>query len=347
MTSVIFRQLFDPESATYTYLLGDAETREAILIDPVRDQIERDTALIQELGLKLVFTLETHVHADHVTASGSLRHVLGSKSVLSRHAQSACVDVAVTQGERIHFGNHFVEVLETPGHTDSCVSYYDPEAGRVFTGDALLIRGCGRTDFQQGNAHKLYASITRQLFTLPASTLVYPGHDYKGRTVSTIAEERQYNPRLANKTETEFVSIMRGLHLAPPKRIAEAVPANLACGLEPMAAEAEAHERGWAPIERNNGVPEVNSAWLKQGQPGVRLIDVREPHEYSGPFGHIEGSELVPVGELTRAAQSWDREQPLVVICQSGRRSAEAAKSLERLGFKRVASLRGGMSAWR
>lgn len=347
MTSLIFRQLFDPESATYTYLLADPETREAVLIDPVRDQVERDTALLKELNLRLKYTLDTHVHADHVTSSGVLRQLLGSKSVLSRHAGSNCADISVAQGDHVAIGRHRLHVLETPGHTDSCVSYYDAEGRRVFTGDALLIRGCGRTDFQQGNPNKLYASITQQLFTLPKETLVYPGHDYKGRTVSSIEEELDHNPRLGHKTEAEFVAIMRSLKLDPPKHIAEAVPANMACGLPVMAAESAPRERGWAPIQRANGIPEVNNDWLRLGQPGIRLIDVREPSEYVGELGHLPGSESVPLGTLTRHASGWDKDQPFVLICRSGGRSGEGAKLLEGMGFKRVASLRGGMTAWR
>lgn len=347
MTDLIFRQLFDPESSTYTYLLADAESREALLIDPVRDQLERDMALLAELGLRLAYTLETHVHADHVTSSGVLRQLLGSKSVLSRHAGTECSDVSVAQGDEIRIGKYRLWVLETPGHTDSCVSYYDPAGQRVFTGDALLVRGCGRTDFQQGNPRKLYTSITQQLFTLPGETFVYPGHDYKGRTVSTIAEERAHNPRLSKKSEEEFVAIMQNLRLDPPKHIAEAVPANLACGLTPMAAEEPSRERGWAPIQRVLGVPEVTVDWLRLGQPGVHIVDVREPFEYTGELGHLQKSDSVPLATLRERAAAWDKDTPIVVVCRSGGRSGEAAKLLESMGFKRVASLRGGMTAWR
>lgn len=345
MTSTIFRQLFDPESSTYTYLLADVDSREAVLIDPVRGQIERDLALIRELDLKLKYTLETHVHADHVTSSGVMRQLTGSQSVLSRHAQTGCNDISVSHGNTLNFGKHHLRVLETPGHTDSCVSYYDEEGQRVFTGDTLLIRGCGRTDFQQGDAHKLYTSITQHLFTLPAHTLVYPGHDYKGRTSSTIAEEQRHNPRLAGKSEEEFVALMGDLQLAPPKQIAEAVPANLACGL--TADSNEASSREWAPIERVAGVAEVTADWLRLGHPGVRLIDVREAAEYSGDLGHIAGSDNVPLADLARQARTWNPDNPIVVVCRSGRRSGEAAGFLEKAGFSRVASLRGGMANWR
>lgn len=345
MTST-FRQLFDPESSTYSYLLADADSREAVLIDPVRGRLDRDLALIRELDLRLKYTLETHVHADHVTSSGVLRQLTGSQSVLSRNAQTGCNDVSVAHGDILSFGKRRLRVLETPGHTDSCISYYDAEEQRVFTGDALLIRGCGRTDFQQGDARKLFVSITQQLFSLPPSTLVYPGHDYAGHTVSTIAEEQRYNPRLAGKTEAQFVTLMNELRLAPPKQITEAVPANLACGL-PVDHAQGANSPAWAPVERVDGVPEVTADWLRVGRPDVRVVDVREASEYVGDLGHIPESELVPLPQLTQHAATWNRERPIVVVCRSGRRSGEAAKLLEQLGFQRVASLRGGMANWR
>lgn len=344
---MLFRQLFDRESATYTYLLADEETREAILIDPVRDQLERDTRLLEELDLKLVLTLETHVHADHVTASGVLRQRLGSKSVLGKAAGAGCADVLVGDGDEVHFGRHALRVLETPGHTDGCLSFYEPDGGRVFTGDTLLIRGCGRTDFQQGDSHKLYDSVTRKLFALPEETAVYPGHDYQGRTVSTIGEEQRFNPRLANKSEAEFVRIMSELNLAAPKKIAEAVPANLACGLDQAMAAEPITERGWAPIQRAAGdIPELDVHWLAKHSQEVRIVDVREPDEYVGSLGHIEGSELVPMRTLSSVNRNFDHETPIVLVCRSGRRSGIAAKSLETLGFKRVASLSGGMADW-
>ncbi len=345
---MLFRQLFDRESATYTYLLADEESGEAVLIDPVRDQLERDTRLLEELNLRLVHTLETHVHADHVTASGVLRQRLGSKSVLSKTAGAGCADILVSDGDEVRFGKHALRVLETPGHTDGCLSFYEPSTGRVFTGDALLIRGCGRTDFQQGNSHKLYQSITTKLFALPDNTQVFPGHDYQGRTMSTVGEEKRQNPRVAGKTEAQFVQIMSELNLAAPKKISEAVPANLACGLTvpAMAAEPLA-ERGWAPIQRVLGdIPEIDVHWLREHSAEVRVLDIREPSEYIGELGHIHGSELVPMAGLRTAAQTLNPEEPLVVVCRSGRRSGVAAKELENMGFKRVASLAGGMLDW-
>lgn len=226
---MIFRQLFDPASSTYTYLLGDAETGQALLIDPVLEQVESYERLLESLSLKLVFTLETHVHADHVTAASNLRERFGSRSVVKANSGAVCADVSVEDGQVIELGAIKLEVRSTPGHTFGCVSYVMDD--RVFTGDTLLIGGCGRTDFQQGSSHTLYQSVNQRLFTLPPDTLVYPGHDYKGRTVSTIGEERAINARLGGgKTEEEFVEIMANLKLAYPKQIDRALPANLACG---------------------------------------------------------------------------------------------------------------------
>jgi len=230
---MIFRQFFDSESSTYTYLVGDESSGEAALVDPVREQVERDLRVLSELGLLLTWVLETHVHADHVTAAAMLRERTGARTVFGRRG-AACADRHVTSGDVIQVGSIQVLVLDTPGHTDDSVSYFLGD--RVLTGDALTIRGAGRTDFQNGNPHTLYRSITEVLFALRDDTLVYPGHDYKGQTVSTIGEERRHNPRLAGKSEDEFVAIMNGLGLAPPKQIAEAVPANRACGAAPASA---------------------------------------------------------------------------------------------------------------
>jgi len=226
-----FRQLFDAETSTYTYLVWDTETREAALIDSVDTQLERDLQLINELGLDLKYTLETHIHADHITASGKIREKLGSKAVVHRNSGSDCADILVVDGDSIELGNQQIHILETPGHTDTCISYSID--GVVFTGDSLLIRGCGRTDFQAGDAGQLYDSIHNKLFSLPDDTIVYPAHDYRGFCCSTIGEEKSHNPRLGNnRPKQEFVNLMDALVLDPPKKIAEAVPGNLECGLK-------------------------------------------------------------------------------------------------------------------
>jgi sulfur dioxygenase len=228
---MIFRQLFEPISSTYTYLVADPDTREAALIDPVLEHVDAYVTLLGQLGLTLRFTLETHVHADHVTAGGALRDRVGSRTVGHASAGAACADLGVRDGDVVRVGALRIVVAETPGHTDGCLSFVMED--RVFTGDALLIGGCGRTDFQQGDAAKLYDSLHRQIFLLPPDTLVYPGHDYRGRTVSTVREELALNARLGGgRSKEDFVALMGNLNLAYPKQIDRAVPANLRCGRE-------------------------------------------------------------------------------------------------------------------
>jgi glyoxylase-like metal-dependent hydrolase (beta-lactamase superfamily II) len=224
------RQLFDQDTWTYTYLLWDEDTKEAAIIDSVKERVERDIKYIQDLGLNLKYSLETHVHADHVTASGLLRERLGVKTAVHADGGASCADIQIKDGETFKLGNQEIKAMHTPGHTNGDVSYYIN--GYVFTGDALLIRACGRTDFQQGNSETLYNSITQKLFTLPDDTVVYPGHDYDGFTESTIGEEKALNPRLANnKSKEDFMAIMDNMNLPKPKRIDEAVPGNLGCGM--------------------------------------------------------------------------------------------------------------------
>ena len=225
------RQLFDRNSSTYTYLVWDETTREAAIIDSVREQIERDVQLIRELDLTLKYALETHVHADHITASGLLRERLGCKVGVHNRVGSDCPDIKLDDADRIRLGNQQLEVLYTPGHTDTDVCYLGD--GVVFTGDILLIHGSGRTDFQSGDAARSYDSITGRLFTLPDPTLVYPAHDYNGFTCSTISEEKRFNPRLGGgKSRQEYIDIMQGMDLDKPRLIDIAVPGNQACGLD-------------------------------------------------------------------------------------------------------------------
>ena len=225
---MILRQLIDHESSTFTYLLGDERSRQGILIDTVRGNVERDLKLVRELELQLTHVLDTHVHADHVTGAGLIASQTGALSVAGRLG-AGCAGRQVGAGDRIMFGSVELNVFETPGHTDDSLSFVVP--GHVFTGDALLIRGCGRTDFQNGDPRQLYRSVSEVLFALPEGTLVHPAHDYRGMTSSTIGEEKRWNPRLAGKSAEEFVDIMRSLNLGLPAKIMEAVPANRACGL--------------------------------------------------------------------------------------------------------------------
>jgi len=234
---MIFRQLFHAETGTYTYLLGCEQTRESILIDPVVDNLEMYLQLIRQLDLVLFAALDTHVHADHITALGALREKTGCITMMGEPARASCVSQTFNDGDQIHFGKLSLRALHTPGHTDDSYSFLlvagadrTIEEEWLFTGDTLLIRGSGRTDFQNGNAHDQYHSIFNRLLTLPDNTRVYPGHDYKGWTMSTIAEERAYNPRLQVADETSYVELMGNLKLANPKWMDVAVPANLACG---------------------------------------------------------------------------------------------------------------------
>ncbi|XP_076593420.1 persulfide dioxygenase ETHE1, mitochondrial [Chaetodon auriga] len=230
MAGLLFRQLFESESSTYTYLLADTETRDAILIDPVLETIDRDLKLVNELGLNLKVAVNTHCHADHITSTGLMKkRLVGLKSAISKFS-GASADIFLSEGDKITFGKHYLTVRETPGHTDGCVSLVSGDQSMVFTGDALLIRGCGRTDFQQGCPKSLYESVHQKIFTLPDHCLIYPAHDYLGQTVSTVGEERKFNPRLTKNLE-EFVNIMNNLNLPKPKKIDISVPANLVCGV--------------------------------------------------------------------------------------------------------------------
>lgn len=226
---MLFRQLFDPETSTYTYLIADLKTREAILVDPVLEQVERDRQLLRELGLTLRYCLETHIHADHITGTGQLREATGCAGIVPEHAQAACANRFIRDGEVLQLGSVQVEAIATPGHTDSHMAYR-VNGTHLLTGDALFIRGCGRTDFQSGDAGTLYDVVTQRLLTLPDSTLVYPGHDYRGQTVSTIGEEKQWNPRFVGRDRENFIQFMASLNLPNPQKIMEAVPANEQCG---------------------------------------------------------------------------------------------------------------------
>lgn len=346
---MIFQQLFDPESSTYTYLLADETTREAVLIDTVLEQTERDVALLRDLGLTLRHVLDTHVHADHVTGAGTLRERLGARTVASERGGADCADVLVKDGDVVRFGGLGLEVRETPGHTNGCLTFVTLDRGMAFTGDALLIRGTGRTDFQQGDARTLYRSVHEKIFSLPDTCRLYPGHDYKGRSVTSVADEKASNERLGGgKSEDEYVQIMADLQLPRPKKIDVAVPANLRCGLTSKVAARESAPADWAPIEVTGaGVPEVTVGWVRSiAGEGIRVVDVREPSELTSDLGHIAGVELVPLGTIDRAAATWDRGAPVVLVCRSGGRSGKAALALLEAGFRKVASMRGGMLAW-
>lgn len=223
------RQLFDSESSTYTYLVYDEKTLDAVIIDPVKEKVARDLKLINELSLKVHFILDTHAHADHITGASDLRDALGAKTVIGKKAGVKCMDIAISNGDKLTVGSFEIVARSTPGHTAGCTCFMIEK--NIFTGDALFIRGCGRTDFQGGSPHILFNSIKNQIYSLADDTRIYPGHDYNGQSFSTVAEEKKYNPRInQNTTEDQFVNIMNNLNLTPPKKIHEALPANMKCG---------------------------------------------------------------------------------------------------------------------
>lgn len=230
---MLFKQLFEPDSCTYTYLIADPERQEALLIDPVLETLERDLAVLSQLNLKLVMTLETHIHADHMTSAKLLKHRLGCQIAYPAVEKPECADIGVVEGTPVTLGNIALHPLFTPGHTSHHHAYLLDNGMQniVFTGDALLIEACGRTDFQSGNAAVLYESIQNKIFALPDETVIYPGHDYEGRFITTVAQEKVRNPRLKNGiSQQEFINIMNGLNLPYPRKIDFAVPANNLCG---------------------------------------------------------------------------------------------------------------------
>jgi len=346
---LIFRQLFDSQSSTYTYLLADSHSREAVLIDPVFEQARRDAAMIQELGLRLTWTLETHVHADHVSGGWLLKQRTGSRMALSAQSGAQGADRYLEHGDRVDFGERYLEVRATPGHTSGCLSFVLDDQSMAFTGDCLLIRGCGRTDFQQGDPATMFRSVREQIFGLPANCLLYPAHDYRGLTVTSVAEERRFNPRLGGDASvTDFKGYMDNLGLPHPKQIDVAVPANLRCGEPESGVAAAMADPGWAPLTFTfGGIWEIQSAALEEILGRVQVVDVRDPDEYRGPLGHIRGSVLIPIGQLKQRAGELDAAMPVVTVCRAGARSAQAVVMLQREGFKEFANLAGGMLRWR
>ncbi len=344
----IFRQLFDPGSSTYTYLLGDRASRQAVLIDPVFEQVRRDCALLEELDLKLVASLDTHVHADHVTGAWLLHQITGSKICISRASGADGAHRYLEHGDTVAFGKRFLTARATPGHTSGCMTYVLDDESRGFTGDCLLIRGSGRTDFQQGDARQMYQSVHMQIFTLPDDCLLYPGHDYRGLTATSVVEERRFNPRLGGQIgEHDFVGYMNNLNLPHPRQIDIAVPANLRCG-QKEGELGDLDAQTWAPLTYTfAGIWEIAPEALEERQHEVQIIDVREAGEFDGPLGHIEGARLVPLGELESRIRELDPDRPVVTVCRSGARSAQAAVVLQRAGFEHAANLAGGMLRWR
>jgi sulfur dioxygenase len=346
---MIFRQLFDMPSSTYTYVLGDEASREAIVIDPVFEQHRRDMALLEELGLKPVAVIDTHCHADHVTGAWLMHAASGCRMGVSSRAvgSTSGADLWLEHGARVAFGKRWLEVRHTPGHTDGCITLVTDDKRMAFTGDCLLIRGAGRCDFQQGDAHTMYRSITEQIFSLPDDCLVYPGHDYAGRTVSCVAEERAHNPRIGgHASERDFVGFMQNLHLPHPKQLDIAVPANLRVGKPEGGALAPPAE--WGPVRQSYaGLLEIEPQWVAEHRSDVHVVDVREPDEWNDALGHIEGALCIPLGELKARLAEVPRDKPVITVCHAGMRSGQAMALLRSAGLPQLANLRGGMLLWR
>jgi sulfur dioxygenase len=345
-SSLIFRQLFDQTSGSYTYLLADTESRQAVYIDTVFEQHQRDHSLLRELNLDLVACLETHCHADHVTGAWLLKNSVGCKIIASAASGISELDEEATTERPIDFGKRSLSVVATPGHTDGCVSYVLDDKSMVFTGDALLIRGCGRTDFQQGSASRLFHSIKDHLFALPDNCIVYPAHDYSGRTASTIGEEKKLNPRIGGEAnETDFVGYMEAMLLPHPKKLDIAVPANLKAG-RPEADEMPKRP-DWAPVTTTyGGILEVSPQWVAANLDKVQVLDVRSLAELKEDSNKIEGALSIPINELKDRSDEVTEEKPVMTLCRSGKRSELAFKMLREAGLEKVANINGGLLRW-
>ena len=345
---LIFRQLIDQQSSTYTYLLADSVTGEAVLVDPVFEQVRRDTALIEELGLRLLYTIDTHVHADHVTGAWMLAHRTGSQIAISAASGAQGAHRYLNDGDRCGFGARYLVVRATPGHTNGCISLVLDDETMAFTGDCLLIRGTGRTDFQRGDPHAMFRSVHKQIFSLPKTCLLYPAHDYRGLTVTSVGEERRFNPRLGGELcEDDFTGYMTNLRLPHPRQLDVAVPANLKCGVA-TGDPAGMVNAAWAPLAYSfAGIWEIDSQWLEENLASVQIVDVREPAEFEGPLGRIPAARLISLGDLAGRAGELARERPIVTVCRAGGRSAQATVILRQAGFETVANLAGGMLRWR
>lgn len=359
---MIFKQFFDEATWTYTYLIADPVTKDAVFIDPVNTHIDAYLQLLKDSDLNLKYSLETHVHADHITASGLLRQKTGALTGVAQLCGAETADIQIQDGDTFDFAStEKITVLATPGHTLGSISFLWRD--RVFSGDALLIGGCGRTDFQGGNAGDLYDSITQRLFTLPDETLVYPGHDYNEHWVTSIKQERTSNPRIAGKSRAEFIEIMDNLNLPNPKLIDQAVPANRYCGLEEDE-HMDAVDRRDTQLPKRvrtstqdlintakQQITEINieKAKLLIREGNLIILDVREESEYAA--GHIENSVFLPRGvlefKLAGTPELENKSKPVLVYCRSGNRSALAAQTMQELGFNTVLSMAGGYEAWK
>ena len=336
---MIFRQMFDSVSSTYTYLLAGRPGGEALIIDPVIEKLDHYLRLLSELGLTLAKALDTHVHADHISGLGLLRDRTRCITVMGRQAKVNVVSMRLDNGDRVEIEGVSLTALYTPGHTDCSYCYVMDD--RVFTGDTLLIRGTGRTDFQNGDARAAYASIFEKLLTLPPATLVYPGHDYKGDTVSTIAEEKAFNPRLQVKSADEYAEIMANLKLPNPRQMDVAVPANLAIGFNAESPEIRAASLGAREVMQRLGSPQTLFVDLREESERAR--DGVIPGSLHLPYQQLRGN-IKPGGLL--AAMAAEPGRKVLLYCAFGERSALALQDMFAGGIANAAHLKGGLDAW-
>jgi sulfur dioxygenase len=337
---MIFRQMFDATSGTYTYLLASRHGAEALIIDPVLEKVDRYIQILDELDLRLVKAVDTHLHADHITGLGALRDRTSCVTVMGENTKADVVSMRVADGDQLDIEGVSLDIVYTPGHTDDSYSFIMED--RVFTGDTLLIRGTGRTDFQNGDPRAQYDSIFNRLLRLPDATLVFPAHDYKGDTVSTIGEEKRFNPRLQVKSVDEYVGLMNNLNLSDPKMMDVAVPANMKVGL----AQEEIRRKGWSVS--------IEQALEALDNTRVALIDLREARERERQ-GEIPGSlhapyrelleNLQPGGMLYELARATDKE--LLFYCAFGERSAMAVRAAQDAGLTKARHIEGGVDAWK
>jgi glyoxylase-like metal-dependent hydrolase (beta-lactamase superfamily II)/rhodanese-related sulfurtransferase len=337
---MIFRQLFDSVSGTYSYLLASRNGGEALIIDPVLEKVDRYLQLITELNLRLVKAVDTHLHADHITGLGALRDRTHCITVMGENTKADVVSMRLAEGDKLTIEGVSMDVLYTPGHTDDSYSFVMRD--RVFTGDTLLIRGTGRTDFQNGDARAQYESLFGKLLRLPDETMVFPAHDYKGDTVSTIGEERRYNPRLQVKSADDYVTLMANLKLPNPKMMDVAVPSNMKIGL----AQQEIARRGWA-LDAAQAIKLV-------GRPDIAFVDLREtaerdkhgsiPDSLHAPYGSLQDN-IRAGGILRELARVADKR--IVFYCAFGERSAMAVQAAQDAGMMSAVHVEGGIDAWR
>ena len=337
---MIFRQLFEPVSCTYSYLIASRRGGEALIIDPVLEKVDRYLQLIRELDLHLVKAVDTHLHADHITGLGALRDRTHCTTVMGEQSKVDVVSMRIADGDKLRIEGIDLDVIYTPGHTDDSYSFLMQD--RVFTGDTLMIRGTGRTDFQNGDPRMQYESLFGRLLRLPDETLVFPGHDYKGDTVSTIGEEKNFNPRLQVKSAEDYVALMNGLNLPNPKMMDVAVPANMHQGLH----QEDVARKGWAYTARQ--------ALDVVGQPDIALIDLREdtertrhgciPRSLHAPYTALEDN-IREGGLLHELAQATGKR--LLFYCAFGERSAMAVQAAQAVGISSARHIQGGFTAWK